>query len=130
MTLVGRRRYKQAERPPVLPRTTYTTLCYPFQTIFAEHTYTVQEGKMISLFYRISSWINEVKGKRVRTYNTIYLQTKYLTLLNRSKIRIQIQIRIIPQTQHSALLDRVKGRQQEVQILEEQLRWIYSIYFT
>ena len=128
MTLVGRRRYKQAERPPVLPRTTYTTLSYPFQTIFAEHTYTVQEGTMISLLSRISSWINEVKGKRVRTDNTINLQTKYLTLLNRSKIQIQIQI--IPQTQHSALLDRVKGRQQEVQILEEQLRWIYSIYLT
>ena len=106
--------------------TTYTTLSYPFQTIFAEHTYTVQEGTMISLLNRIS----EVKGKRARTYHTIYRQTKYLTLLNLSKIRIQIQIQIIPQTQHSALLDRVKGRQQEVQILEEQLRWIYSIYFT
>ena len=122
MTLVGRRRYKQAERPPVLPRTTYTTLSYPFQTIFAEHTYTVQEGTMISLLNRIS----EVKGKRARTYHTIYRQTKYLTLLNLSKIgiQIQIQIQIIPQTHHSALLDRVKGRQQEVQMLEEQLRWI------
>ena len=64
-----RRRYKQAERPPVLPRTTYTTLSYPFQTIFAEHTYTVQEGTMISLLSCISSWINEVKGKRARTYS-------------------------------------------------------------
>ena len=161
MTLVGRRRYKQAERPPVLPLWLHIQLSLTHSKQYLLNTHTPskkvqwyhcwivfplgsmkskerESGLITQFIFRQNTWLCWIGRKYEYKYKYNYKQlwktrrcairkrynTHWLTTWNQAMLA---HLKINPQTQHSALLDRIKGRQQEVQILEEQLRWIYSI---